>query len=235
VAHNGSFADVAKEFAKQTDFSAGKALRVKAMSQLQNYSREIAAISAGASGSWIADDAKTTTTDVQAVVQDAGASAASKLLTANAGTVQSAVSKLGEAIVGAEAAKDLQKLAQDASAPLAEIANMIQQDEMNIETDQFAAGLKTDQTQALHDILHSIYDDSHVNAFDRWQALQTVANWKPSLITKGQAIKAALQELQAANDAMAKKEKVSLGSFAQALYADAKQASSNPSAGSAAN
>jgi protein subunit release factor A len=101
---------------------------------------------------------------------------------------------------------------------------MIKQDSDNIEGDKFTASLKTDQTQALHNILHFIYDDSKVNAYERFNASQMTANWKPTLVTKGQAIQSALEKLQAANDALAKKEDASLRTLAQQAYTQAKQA-----------
>jgi hypothetical protein len=229
VGHNGTFKAFATELAKRDDFSKAKKLRVTAMAQLQNYAQQVAAITSGASATWISDDAKTATTNVSTLLKDAGATADSQLLTSHAGLIQTAVADLGQAIIGNQSAKELQTLAQEAKDPIAKIANMVTRDNANIEADNFTGSLKADQTQALHDILHFIYDDPKVNAFERFNAIQMTANWKPSLVTKGQAIQSALSKLQAANDALAKKEATSAAALAQQAYTFAKQALNTPS------
>jgi hypothetical protein len=228
VGHNGTFAKVSKELSKHDDFSKAKALRVAAMAQLQNYAQQIAAITSDVSASWIADDAKTTATNVSTLLKEAGDNAASQLLTSHAGTIQTAVTKLGQAIVGNESAKEVQTLAQEAKDPIAQIAEMVKEDNANIEKDQFKGGLQTDQAQALRDILHYIYSDPNVNSFERFNAIQITATWKRTLITKGQAIQSALERLQAANNALAMKEDTSAGSLVQQAYTYAKQALSAP-------
>lgn len=223
-----TFQDVAKELSKYDDFSKAKKLRVTAMSQLQNYAQQIAAITTGASATWIASDAKAATTNISTLVKDAGDKADAQFLTSNAGLIETAVTDLGNAIVGAESAKELQALALRAKEPIAKIADMVKQDNANIEADKFTQSLKADQTQAIHDILHFIYDDPKVNAFERFNAIQMTANWKPSLVTKGQAIESALTKLQAANDAMAKKQDSSISALAKQAYSFAKQALDTP-------
>jgi hypothetical protein len=228
VGHNGTFKTFAGELSKHDDFSKAKKLRMTAMAQLQNYAQQIAAITSGASTTWISNDAKTATTNITALVKDAGATADAQLLTSDAGLIQTAVTDLGQAIISHESAKELQTLAQQARDPIAKIADMVKQDNANIEADQFTASLKADQSQALHDILHFIYDDQKVNAFERFNAIQMTANWKPSLVTKGQDIQSPLEKLQAANDALAKKEDTSLGVLSQQAYTFAMQALNTP-------
>ncbi|MEO6801245.1 MAG: hypothetical protein ABI178_15005 [Rhodanobacter sp.] len=230
VGHNGTFAQVSQELSKHDDFSRAKKLRVAAMAQLQNYAQQISAITSGSSTSWIAEDAKTTTTDLSTLIKDTGDSAASQLLTSHAGTIETAVTMLGQAIVDNQSAKVVQALAQEAKGPIAKIAEMVTQDNVNIEKDQFTASLHADQTQSLQNVLHYIYDDPKVNAFERFTAIQTTATWKESLVTKGQAIQKALEKLQAANDALARKEDTSSRSLMQQAYAYAEQALSAPAA-----
>jgi hypothetical protein len=206
VRHKKEFKEFANELAKHDDFSKAKKLRVIAMSQLQNYAQMIAAITTRASATWIASDATTATTNISTLVKDAGYNTQATFLTSNAGLIESAVTALGTAIIGAASAKELQSLARQARNPIADIANMVKEDKNIIEGTGFAQGLKKDQSQALRDILHIIYDDPKVNAFERFNALQITANWKSSLVTKGQAIESALAKLQAANEAMARKE-----------------------------
>jgi hypothetical protein len=224
VAHSSTFQAFAEELKKHDDFSKAKALRLIAMRQLQNYGQQILAITTGGSATWIADDAKSATTNIGTLIKDAGDKAEAQLLTSHAGVIETAVTDLGRAIINHQSAKELQALAQEVKEPIAQIADMVKQDNDNIEADNFTNSLKADQTQAIHDILHFIYEDPKVNAFERFNALQITVNWKPSLVTKGQAIQSALQKLQAANDAMAKKENASLRSLAQEAYSLAKQA-----------
>jgi hypothetical protein len=230
VGHGGAFKDFAGELTRHDAFSKAKALRMAAMSQLQNYAQQIAAISSGSDASWVADDAKSATSGIGTLLQDAGAKADSDLLTSHAGVIQSAVGDLGKAIVGSQSAKELQTLAQEAKGPLAQIADMVKQDSVNIEQSRFTTSLNADQTQAIRNILHFIYEDPKVSAFERFEALQITANWKPSLVTKGQAIAAAITKLQAANDAMAQKQDTSFKALAQQAYASARQAMTNSSA-----
>ena len=224
VGHNGSFPRVSHELSKHDDFSKAKRLRAAAMAQLQNYAQQIAAITSGASASWIADDAKTTTTNVSMLVKDAGGNAAAQLLTSRAGTIQSAVTKLGQAIIGNESAKEVQTLAQEAKGPIAQIADMVKQDNANIEKSQFTKGLHADQTQAFRNILHYIYSDPKVDSFERFSVIQMTATWKPTLVTKGQAIQSALEKLEAANSALAQREDTAAGSLIQQAYTYAKEA-----------
>jgi hypothetical protein len=224
VGHNGTFKSFATDLSKHDDFSKAKKLRVAAMSQLKNYAEQIAAITSGASATWIADDAKTDTATASKLLTDAGNKAASQLLTSNAGLIQSAVTTLGQAIIANESAKELQSLAQAAAGPIAQIADMVKQDNANIEADKFTTSLQADQTTALHDILHFIYDDPKVTSYERFHAIQMTANWKPSLVTKGQAIQSAVEKLQTANNALAKKQDASLGAIAKQVLAFSLQA-----------
>jgi len=228
VGHKSTFQAFVEELNKHDDFSKAKALRLVAMRQLKNYAQQVSAITTGGSPTWIADDAKSAMTNIDTLVKDAGDKTQAKLLTSNAGAIQTAVTDLGRAIINHESAAELQGLAQEAKGPIAQIADMVKQDNINIETDNFSTSLQADQTQALHDILHFIYDDPKVNTFERFNAMQITINWKPSLVTKGKAILSALDKLQAANDALAKKEDASLASLAQDAYSLAKQATEAP-------
>jgi hypothetical protein len=142
--------------------------------------------------------------------------------------IQSAVTTLGQAIIANESAKELQSLAQAAAGPIAQIASMVKQDNANIEADKFTTSLQADQTAALHDILHFIYDDPRVTTYERFNAIQMTANWKPNLVTKGQAIQSAVEKLQTANDALAKKQDASLGAIAKQILAFSQQALNAP-------
>jgi hypothetical protein len=228
VGRSKTFEGFAAELNKHDDFSKAKALRLLAMRQLQNYAEQVAAITAGGSPTWIADEAKSATTNIDSLIKDAGEKTEAKLLTTNAGAIENAVTALGRAIINHRTAVELQALAQEAQEPIALIAELIKEDNLNIETDHFSDSLKADQTQALHDILHFIYEDPKVNAFERFNAMQITVTWKPSLVTKGKAIQAALEKLQAANEAMAKKENTSLASLAQDAYSLAVQATATP-------
>jgi hypothetical protein len=201
---------------------------IGATPQLKNYAQQVSAITTGGNATWVADDAKSATTNIDTLVKDAGDKRQAKLLTSNAGAIQTAVTDLGRAIINHKSAAELQALAQEVTGPIAQIADMVKQDNINIEADNFSTSLQADQTQALHDILHFIYEDPKVNAFERLNAMQITINWKPSLVTKGKAIEAALGKLQAANDALAKKENASLASLAQDAYSLAKQATETP-------
>ena len=234
VGHSRTFQAFAEELDKHDDFSKAKALRVLALRQVQNYAEQVSAISTGGSASWIADDAKSATTNIAELVKDAGDKPDAKLFTSHAGVIETAVTDLGRAIVNHESAKELQALAKEVKVPMAHIADMVKRDNDNIEADNFTASLSADQTQAVHNILHFIYEDPTVNAFERLSALQIVVIWKPSLVTKGHAIQSALEKLQAANDAMAKKQSTSLASLAQEADTLAKQASATPGAPPAA-
>ena len=229
VGQNGSFKHIADEFGKHDDFSKAKALRMAAMQQLVNYAQQIQAIITGSSTTWIADDARSATTNIGKLVKDIGDNADAQLLTKNSGLIKTAVTDLGRAIINSESANELQTLAQDARAPIRQIAKMVKWDNDNIEADQFANGLKLDQTHALKDILHWIYLDPKVNAAERFGSIQIATNWKQSLVTKSRTIQSALAKLEAANEAMAKKENTSLDALSRQIYALAKQAIATPS------
>lgn len=229
VAHKRTFPQFVAELGKHDDFSKAKAMRMAAMQQLLNYAQQIQAIVTGSSATWIADDAKSATTNISKLLKDAGDKANAQFFTNHSDVVETAVTDLGRIIINHESATELQTLAQDARAPIAQIAEMVKQDNANIETDNFTNSLSADQTQAVKDILHSIYQDPKVNAAERLEALQIAANWKQILVTKSQAIQSALAKLQAANEAMAEKENTSLGALARQAYALAQQSIATPS------
>lgn len=223
VGHNGSFEKIAKELSRHDDFSKAKALRMAAMTQLQNFAKQIAAIKDGSSSSWIADDAKATATNLTALIKDAGDNQDSQLLTSHAGAIEGAVTRLGQAISIDRSAKEIQILAKEADEPIAQIEDMVKQDNENIESDKFTASLRSDQVQALLNILHFIYEDPKVSAYDRFNAIENLASRKVTLVTKGRAIQAALKSLRAANAAIAKKDDASAGPLLEQVYAYAKQ------------
>lgn len=216
VQHNGSFVNFKNELQKKDDFNKAKQARLAVMKQLQNYAQVIAAIMSGANATWIASDASSLMADSNKILADAGAQ---QLSTKQAGMVTTVVTKLGQAVISAVSAKEIQALAQQAKGPIKSIANMVNEDEQNIEKDMFAPDLGVHQTNDLLEILKIIYNDKQVNSAQRFAAVQTIANWKPAIITKGQAIEAALAKLESANDALAKKQKQSAMSLAKQAYA----------------
>ena len=94
---------------------------------------------------------------------------------------------------------------------------MIDQDSQNIEKD-FVPSLVQDQNNARMNILHVLWDDKNVNSAQRLSAVLTTGNWKLSLVTKGQSIKEAATKLQAANEALAKKQDQSAIDMAKQAY-----------------
>ncbi|MBV9736466.1 MAG: hypothetical protein JO209_11230 [Acidisphaera sp.] len=200
VAHAGDFATVAGDLTRRDDFSRAKALRMAAMNQLKNYAQQVGAISAAAQGSWIADDVKATTTSVDRLLADAHAL---QVTQQEAGIVQTAVADLGQAILASVTARELKNLARQARDPIAQIAAFIARDNANIEADHFAPGLALDQTQAMMNMLHSVYEDRGAHSADRMAALAAWREWKPAIVTKGRDIDAALKDLERANDALA--------------------------------
>lgn len=219
VGHGAAFADIAPELAKRDDFSKAKAARVAALTQVKNYAQQLAAIATAGSGTWIADDVKSTTADVSKLLAD---SRPVKLTAAQAGLLQNAVTALGSAILAAQTAGEIRTLAQAARAPIGQIAEMIRQDDQNLVQDHFVSGLTSDQTTAMISMLHAVYEDKSVNAAERLAALQTFRAWKPAIVTSGSAIQDALGKLQKANDALADGRDVSAGALARQA-ADAAQ------------
>jgi len=191
VARNGAFANVASGLSKKDDFSKAKALRMAVMAQLQNYAQQVAAIMTEAGGTWVADDAKAVTSNVDTLLTDIGAV---KISQQQAGLIQTAVTNLAQAIVNNMAADELQSLAKQARRPIADIAVFIAQDHANIEADNFASGLALDQTTSMMNMLHAIYEDKSVHSAERFAALMEWRDWKPALVTKGSDIDAATEE-----------------------------------------
>jgi hypothetical protein len=206
VEHNGDFTDISNRLQKKVDFSPAKSARLTAMKQLQNYAQVIASITSSADASWISTDANNLISDSNKILKAAGAT---QLNAQQAGLIQTAVTDLGNAVIKAAVAKELHILAQESREPIKVIANMVAEDEQNIEGNNFAPGLAFDQTDALINILKALYNDKQVNSEQRFSAVRTFTNWKPILVTKGKAIKAAVTKLQTANDAMAKKQDLS--------------------------
>jgi hypothetical protein len=219
---NGSFATIRAEFAARDDFGPAKAARMKVMDQLKAYAAEITAIQSGSSATWIADDAKATTASLN---KDAPAVGAKALSAADLGIVQTIVTDLGQAIVSNASAGQLQDLARKSAAPLAQIHKMVDQDNANIEADTFASKLVSDQTDALWDALHLIYDDRGSGAAERFRAAMSVLNAKPALITQGKAIAEAVGKLEKANDALAKAPDQSAFALARQAFVLAQNAS----------
>jgi hypothetical protein len=221
VQGGAKFADIASELNKRDDFSKAKALRMEVMAQLKNYAQQIAAITSAVSGTWIADDSKTVTTNVITLLKD---QKAAKLTAQQVGLVQSAVQDLASAVINGVAAHDLQILAEQSKQPLAQIKTMIDQDTANIESDQFTPGLAADQQSAMTAMLSSVYNDPRVNSGQRLAAITAWHTWKPAQVTAGHAIAGAMNDLVKANDALAAKQTLTAGAIAQQAAALAEQA-----------
>ena len=220
------FSTIAPELTKRDDFSKAKAVRMAVMAQLQNYAQQIAAITAAATGTWIADDAKSATTNLTALLKDRRAA---KVTSQQAGLIQVAVEQLASAIVSSVTARNLQALAEQARTPISDIATMVAQDNANIESDNFAPGLISDQQTAMIAILNAIYADPRVNSSQRFAAVMAWHSWKPSLVNKGNDISSALARLVKANDALAAGQPFSAGALASQAAAVAEQALAIPS------
>jgi len=225
VAHHGSFATIQNELAARDDFSHDKAVRVAVMAQLRNYAQQLAAITAAAGGSWIADDAKSATAGMPGLLKRVQRSK----LPVNQGAVQTAVTDLGNAIINNATATELQDLAKQASGPIAGIANMVAQDNIEIESDNFAIGLVNDQNEDMLDMLADAYADPQAGAAARFSVFTTWQGWHPVLVTKGKDIADAMAKLTKANDALAAGQTVSAAALAQQAFASAHAAAATPS------
>lgn len=221
VAHGQDFPTIATELTKRDDFSKAKALRMAAMAQLQNYTQQLSAITTAATGTWIADDANSTSTEVTKLLTD---QKAAKVTQQQAGLIQTGVNKLAAAIISSITARNIQSLAKEAQKPISDIATMVSQDNTNIEADNFESGLVEDQQQAMLNVLHILYDDRSVSAVQRFFAIRTWQGWKPSLVTEGKDISDAMAKLVKANDALAAKQPISANAFLQQTIASAEHA-----------
>ena len=101
---------------------------------------------------------------------------------------------------------------------------MVSQDNTNIEADNFESGLVEGQQQAMLNVLHILYDDRSVSAVQRFPAIRTWQDWKPSLVTEGKDISDAMAKLVKANDALAAKQPISANAFLQQTIASAEHA-----------
>lgn len=221
VAHGQDFPTIATELTKRDDFSKAKALRMAAMAQLQNYAQQLSAITTAATGTWIADDANSTSTEVTKLLTD---QKAAKVTQQQAGLIQTGVNKLAAVIISSITARNIQSLAKEAQKPISDIATMVSQDNTNIEADNFESGLVEDQQQAMLNVLHILYDDRSVSAVQRFSAIRTWQGWKPSLVTEGKDISDAMAKLVRANDALAAKQPISANAFLQQTIASAEHA-----------
>lgn len=221
VAHSQDFPTIATELTKRDDFSKAKALRMAAMAQLQNYTKQLSAITTAETGTWIADDANSTSTEVTKLLTD---QKAAKVTQQQAGLIQTGVNKLAAAIISSITARNIQSLAKEAQKPISDIATMVSQDNTNIEADNFESGLVEDQQQAMLNVLHILYDDRSVSAVQRFSAIMTWQGWKPSLVTEGKDISDAMAKLVKANDALAAKRPISANAFLQQTIASAEHA-----------
>lgn len=221
VAHSQDFPTIATELTKRDDFSKAKALRMAAMAQLQNYTKQLSAITTAETGTWIADDANSTSTEVTKLLTD---QKAAKVTQQQAGLIQTGVNKLAAAIISSITARNIQSLAKEAQKPISDIATMVSQDNTNIEADNFESGLVEDQQQAMLNVLHILYDDRSVSAVQRFSAIRTWQDWKPSLVTEGKDISDAMAKLVKANDALAAKRPISANAFLQQTIASAEHA-----------
>jgi hypothetical protein len=221
VAHGQKFPTIADELSKRDDFSKAKGVRMAAMAQLQNYAQQISAITTAATGTWIADDANAATTNVTKLLTDLKAA---KVSQQQAGLIETAVTDLGTAIINSITARKLQSLAVDAKTPISQIATMVSEDNANIEKDNYASGLVSDQQQAMLNVLHVLYEAPNVNASQRFSAITAWRTWQPALVTKGKDISDAMAKLTKANDALAAQQTISAGALAQQALAAAEQA-----------
>lgn len=221
VAHSQDFPTIATELTKRDDFSKAKALRMAAMAQLQNYTKQLSAITTAETGTWIADDANSTSTEVTKLLTD---QKAAKVTQQQAGLIQTGVNKLAAAIISSITARNIQSLAKEAQKPISDIATMVSQDNTNIEADNFESGLVEGQQQAMLNVLHILYDDRSVSAVQRFSAIMTWQGWKPSLVTEGKDISDAMAKLVKANDALAAKQPISANAFLQQTIASAEHA-----------
>lgn len=221
VAHSQDFPTIATELTKRDDFSKAKALRMAAMAQLQNYTKQLSAITTAETGTWIADDANSTSTEVTKLLTD---QKAAKVTQQQAGLIQTGVNKLAAAIISSITARNIQSLAKEAQKPISDIATMVSQDNTNIEADNFESGLVEGQQQAMLNVLHILYDDRSVSAVQRFSAIMTWQGWKPSLVTEGKDISDAMAKLVKANDALAAKRPISANAFLQQTIASAEHA-----------
>ena len=179
----------------------------------------------------LAQDAKKNIRDSEILAKDASSVTATKFLSGNADTIQSAVTDLGTVIIDQESAKELHTLAAQAALPISGIQMMVIKDNEAIESNGFAPSMESSQQQAIRDMLHTIYDDPKVNAYERYKAAQVEASWNPALITKGRAIADALGKLKAANDELAAKHDETFRQRAVEAYAIAQEAAKSPSQG----
>jgi len=225
--HGGpAFSIIAPELTKRDDFSKAKAVRMAVMAQLQNYAQQIATITAAATGTLIADDAKTATADVTTLLKD---QKEAKVTRQQVGLIQIAVQQLASAIVSGATVRDLQSLAQQARKPISDIATMVSQDNANTESDRFAPGVLSEQQTAKFTILNAIYLDPRVNSSQRFAAVMAWHAWKPSLVNKAGDISSALARLVKANDALAAGQPLSAGALANQAAVVAQQALAIPS------
>jgi hypothetical protein len=225
VAHDGSFASIETDLAVHDDFAHAKAIRLAVMDQLQNYAQQIAAITSAAGGSWIADDANRTASGVEGLLKkDKGGK-----LPVDQGTVKTAVNDLAAAIVTAATTHELQVLASQARGPIAGIASMVAQDNATIESDGFAAGLGTNQSNDMLDMLADAYADPQAGPAARFSAFMTWQSWHPVLVTKGKDIADAMAKLTKANDALAAGQTDFAATLAQQALASAQAATATPS------
>ena len=220
------FSTIAPELTKRDDFSKAKAIRMAVMAQLQNYAQQIAAITAAATGTWIADDSRSATAGMTTLLNN---QKEAKVTREQAGLIQIAVQQLASAIVSGATARDLQSLAEQARQPISNIATMITQDNANIESDNFAPGLMSDQQTAMIAILNAVYADPRVNSGQRFAAVMAWHAWRPSLVNKASAISNALAKLVNANEALAAGQPLSAGALANQAAAVAQQALAIPS------
>jgi hypothetical protein len=204
------------------DFSKAKALRMAAMTQLQNYAQQVSAILTASTDTSIATAARTDVADLNQLGTNAGVM---KISAAQLTLIQTAVGDLAQAIVANKAASQLQSLAQQASKPIQDIGTMVDADKALIEDTTFANALARDQTTAMTEILEIAYTDNRLNSAERLSVYsQYRTNWKPALVTKGADIAAAMQKLKTANDEMQTGSTVAASVWLQQAYQLAQQA-----------
>lgn len=204
------------------DFSNAKALRIAMIGQLQNYAQQISAIVSASADPSVTAAANTAISDVATLAKNANVL---KVTPAQLTLIQTAVTDLGNAIIANAAAHELQSLAQQASAPIAQISAVTDADASIVESTDYAPELQSDQHAAVTAILAIIYASKQLSPMDRLAVYnQFSINWKPILVTKGRDVAAAMRKLQAANEAMKANHPVAAGVLAQTALQLAVQA-----------
>ena len=215
------FKDLADLITNRPDFSKAKKVRMTAIKYLQSYAGVINAIDGGADASWISTDVSKLNTGVDTIFKDVKAvNLSASLATPLAGGIKTAMTSLGAALVNAASTREINSLALEATGPINVIAQMVNEDAINMEGDKYVSGLNNHQTDELSNTLHIIYEDKTLKSIDRFNAVNTILDMqtKLKLVTKGNALTDAMTKITEANDALAKKDNLSASALAKEAY-----------------